>query len=124
MRLRNDDRTAAYLLLACFLFPVVSLGQEGAGSTAEPAAAPATEEVDAGATAWVMTSSALVMMMTLPGLALFYGGLVRKKNILSVMMQCTFLAGLMSVVWALWGYSLAFGGSGGFIGNRKQASSR
>lgn len=70
--------------------------------------------------AWMLTSSALVLMMTAPGLALFYGGLVRKKNILGVMMQCIFLMGLMSVIWALWGYSLAFGDSvGGIIGNGK-----
>ena len=50
--------------------------------------------------------------MTAPGLAMFYGGLVRKKNVLSVMMQCMFLMGLMTVIWALWGYSLAFGGDG------------
>jgi Amt family ammonium transporter len=60
--------------------------------------------------AWLLTSSALVLMMTAPGLALFYSGLVRKKNVLGVMMQCIFLMGLLSVVWALWGYSLAFGG--------------
>ncbi|MCH7989216.1 MAG: ammonium transporter, partial [Planctomycetes bacterium] len=66
-------------------------------------------ELDKGDTAWMLISSALVLMMTAPGLALFYGGLVRKKNILGVMMQCFFLMGLMSVVWALWGYSFAFG---------------
>ncbi len=72
--------------------------------------------------AWMLVSSAFVLMMSAPGLALFYGGLVRKKNILSVMMQCIFLMGIMSVVWALWGYSLAFapdlplGGMTGFIG--------
>ena len=68
--------------------------------------------------AWMLVASALVLMMTAPGLALFYGGLVRKKNILGVMMQCFFLMGLMSIVWALWGYSLAFGSDmlGGFIG--------
>jgi Amt family ammonium transporter len=76
------------------------------------------EGLDTGDTAWMLVSSALVLMMTAPGLALFYGGLVRKKNILGVMMQCMFLMGLMSVVWALLGYSLAFGGDilGGFIG--------
>ena len=67
--------------------------------------------------AWMLTSSALVLMMTAPGLALFYGGLVRKKNILGVMMQCFFLMGLMSVVWALWGYSFAFGGSNPYFGD-------
>ncbi|MCA9025227.1 MAG: ammonium transporter [Planctomycetaceae bacterium] len=65
----------------------------------------------------MLTSSALVLMMTAPGLALFYGGLVRKKNILGVMMQCIFLMGLMTVVWALWGYSLAFGGTSPYVGN-------
>ena len=73
--------------------------------------------IDPTATGWVMTSSALVLMMTLPGLALFYGGLVRRKNILSVIMQCVFLAAMMSVIWAIYGYSLAFGGTGKFIGN-------
>jgi Amt family ammonium transporter len=66
-------------------------------------------DFDKSDTAWMLVSSALVLMMTAPGLALFYGGLVRKKNILGVMMQCFFMMGLMSVVWALWGYSLAFG---------------
>ena len=64
----------------------------------------------AGHNAWMLTSSALVLMMTAPGLAMFYGGLVRKKNVLSVLMQCIFLMCLLGVVWALWGYSLAFGG--------------
>lgn len=66
---------------------------------------------------WMLVSCALVLFMTAPGLALFYGGLVRKKNILSVLMQCMFLMGLMTVLWALYGYSLAFGGSNPFIGN-------
>lgn len=63
---------------------------------------------------WMLTSSALVLFMTAPGLAMFYGGLVRRKNVLGVIMQCLFLMGLMSVVWALWGYSLAFGNGGDF----------
>ncbi len=68
--------------------------------------------------AWMLTCCALVLFMTAPGLALFYGGLVRRKNVLSVMMQCIFLMGLMTVLWALYGYSLAFGGQdGGWIGN-------
>ena len=67
--------------------------------------------------AWMLSCSALVLMMTAPGLALFYGGLVRKKNILSVMMQCIFMMGLMTVVWGIVGYSLAFGGSNPYIGN-------
>ena len=65
----------------------------------------------AGNNAWMLTCCALVLFMTAPGLALFYGGLVRKKNVLGVMMQCFFLMGLMTVIWALYGYTLAFGGS-------------
>ena len=76
----------------------------------------AAPQLDTGDTAWMLVSTALVLMMTGPGLALFYGGLVRKKNILSVMMQCTFLMGMMSVLWAIVGFSLAFSGGGGFIG--------
>src|SRR6478752_6357512 len=71
----------------------------------------------AGHNAWMLTSSALVLFMTAPGLAMFYGGLVRKKNVLGVMMQCIFLMGLMTVIWGLYGYSLAFGGSNLYVGN-------
>ena len=68
-------------------------------------------------TAWIMTSTALVLFMTLPGLALFYGGLVRSNNILSVLMQCFAIAGIISILWFLAGYSLAFSGDNPFIGN-------
>jgi len=72
----------------------------------------ATDEAKlAGHNSWMLTSCALVLMMTAPGLAMFYSGLVRKKNVLGVMMQCIFLMGFNSVIWALYGYSLAFGGS-------------
>ncbi len=73
-------------------------------------AAKADEAALAGHNAWMLTSCALVLFMTAPGLAMFYGGLVRKKNVLGVMMQCLFLMGLMTVLWALYGYSLCFGG--------------
>ncbi len=66
---------------------------------------------------WVLVSSALVLMMTAPGLALFYCGLVRKKNVLSVMMQCIFMMCLMTLVWAVYGYSLVFGGNQPWIGD-------
>ena len=73
---------------------------------------------DTGDTAWILTSSALVLMMTIPGLALFYGGLVRSKNVLSTLMHSLFCAALISVTWVLFGYSLAFvGGEGRVIGN-------
>ena len=78
----------------------------------------AIPETNSGDSAWILTASALVLMMTAPGLAMFYSGLVRKKNVLGVMMQCVFLMGIMSLVWALWGYSLAFGKdvAGGLVG--------
>jgi len=70
-----------------------------------------------GNTAWILTSTALVLFMSLPGLALFYGGLVRSKNVLSILMQCFAIAGIASILWLLVGYSIAFsGGNGGFIG--------
>ena len=72
--------------------------------------------LSAGDTAWVMTSTALVLMMTLPGLALFYGGLVRSKNVLSVLMQCLISAGLVGVLWILFGYSLAFADGNALVG--------
>lgn len=76
-----------------------------------PAHAQDTAEImDKGDTAWMMTASLLVLFMMLPGLALFYGGLVRSKNMLSVLMQCTMIAAAVMVVWVLWGYSFAFGG--------------
>jgi len=71
---------------------------------------------DSGDTAWMLTSTALVLLMTLPGLALFYGGLVRTKNVLSVLMQCMIAAGLVGVLWVVVGYSIAFGGEGVFWG--------
>ena len=93
----------------------------GAGlviTAAMPALAQAAAPVpDKGDTAWMLTSTALVLMMTAPGLAMFYGGLVRRKNVLSVIMQCFFLMGLMTVIWALYGYSLSFGGDKPWIGN-------
>ncbi|MFT6666798.1 MAG: Amt family ammonium transporter [Cognaticolwellia sp.] len=68
-------------------------------------------------TAWILTSTALVLLMTLPGLALFYGGLVRRKNILSILMQCFAIAGVSSILWFIVGYSLAFGEGNAWIGD-------
>lgn len=91
------------------------LSAEEAAVAAAPAPAP-VNAFNSGDVAWMLTSSALVLMMTAPGLAMFYGGLVRKKNILGVMMQCITLMGLMSVIWAVYGYSLSFGDSVGDLG--------
>ena len=85
---------------------------------AAPAAAPAPPpKIDSGDTAWVLVSTALVLLMTAPGLALFYGGMVRQKNALGTLMQSFIILALISVQWVLWGYSLAFGpDKGGIIG--------
>ncbi len=88
---------AALLILAVILLP-------------EPAQA--SDSLDSGDTAWMLTATALVLFMTIPGLSLFYGGLVRAKNVLSVLMQCFALTAVMTLVWVLWGYSLAFDTTG------------
>ena len=85
--------------------------------TTPSAPAAAAAKVDSGDTAWVLMSSALVLLMTAPGLALFYGGMVRQKNALGTLMQSFIILALISVQWVLWGYSLAFGpDKGGIIG--------
>ncbi len=104
-------------VLACSLTPQAA-AEDPILPTANAAQTPAPPtQLDRGDNAWMLTSSALVLLMTAPGLALFYCGLVRKKNVLSVIMQCVFLMGLMSVIWALYGYSLSFGGADAWIGN-------
>lgn len=80
--------------------PQLGLAQEAAAAT-----------MDKGDVAWMMTATLLVMFMIIPGLGLFYGGLVRTKNMLSVLMQCTTIGALVMLIWVLWGYSFAFGGS-------------
>ncbi|GAB1259749.1 ammonium transporter [Aurantivibrio plasticivorans] len=75
------------------------------------------DTLDTGNTAWILTSTALVLFMTLPGLSLFYGGLVRKKNVLSVLMQCFSIACIASILWLLLGYSFAFGTGNSLIGD-------
>ncbi|WP_295586494.1 ammonium transporter [uncultured Lamprocystis sp.] len=72
----------------------------------------ATPTLNSGDTAWMLTSTALVLFMTIPGLALFYGGLVRSKNVLSVLMQCFAITAMVTILWTIYGYSLAFGNGG------------
>jgi ammonium transporter, Amt family len=112
----------AGLLLLMVAAPGALANQPVAGAVVAPApaasaAAPAKLEVNSGDTAWVLVSAAFVMLMT-PGLAFFYGGLVRRKNMLSVLMQCLMLMGIISLQWVLFGYSLSFGpDKGSFIGS-------
>ena len=79
------------------------------------------DTLNTGDTAWILTSTALVLFMTLPGLSLFYGGLVRSKNVLSVLMQCFVICCIVSITWLVAGYSLAFGEGNAFIGDLSKA---
>lgn len=81
-----------------------------------PSAAMAEDVLNSGDTAWMITATALVLFMTIPGLSLFYAGMVRSKNVLSVLMQCFTLTALMTVIWTIYGYSFAFGNGGEFNG--------
>ena len=93
------------------LFILISVpGQSRAqNSEATSSASAAVAKIDTGDTAWVLLSSAMVLAMLVPGLALFYGGLVRSKNVLGTIMQSFLILSLVSVIWILFGYSLAFG---------------
>lgn len=93
------------LFLVCLLFSPLSVAQAA----------------DNGNSAWILTSTALVLFMTLPGLALFYGGLVRSKNVLTVLMQCFAITCVVSLLWFVAGYSLAFDQGSGFIGGMSKA---
>lgn len=105
-----------------FFFAAVILALAGNAWSQETGSKPpawkvyADNPASAGHTTWMLVSAALVLFMTVPGLAMFYGGLVRKKNVLGVMMQCMYLMGLLTVVWAIYGYSLSFGGTSGAEG--------
>jgi len=115
-----------FVLVVILQFPALALAQATAAATNPDA--PATQAQitalqqavqnaqSAGDNAWMLTSAALVLLMTGPGLALFYGGLVRRKNILSTMMQSFAMMGLVTILWAIVGYSLAFGHGNLFIG--------
>ena len=115
--IRNKFLTLAGLTAlgaAALAFPALAQTATDAAPAAEAAtdaAAAAAPVMDKGDTAFMMIATVLVLFMILPGLALFYGGLVRAKNMLSVLMQCTTIAAVVMVVWVLWGYSFAFGGS-------------
>lgn len=117
------------LIALCIVSPLAfdASAQDAAQTGAEPvastaAAAPAAEKavpapvVDKGDTAWMLTSTLLVLLMTVPGLALFYGGMVRSKNVLSVLAQVISVFSLLILLWVAYGYSLAFAGGGAWVG--------
>lgn len=102
MRFRSQSLIVLIILLAV-CFPSLALADE----------APV---LNSGDTAWMLTATALVLFMTIPGLSLFYAGMVRSKNVLSVLMQCFAITSLMTVLWVIYGYSIAFGEAGSFWG--------
>ncbi|CAL74264.1 ammonium transport protein (Amt family) [Bradyrhizobium sp. ORS 278] len=99
----------------------VALAAAGALVFATPASAAAPSTIDAADTAWMIVATALVLMMTIPGLALFYSGMVRKKNVLATMAQSLAAVMLISILWVAFGYSLAFVGDGAWIGSLDRA---
>jgi Amt family ammonium transporter len=102
------------LALLSLIAPTLLFAQEAA--TAVTAAAPEpTPYIDFGNTAWMIVATALVLLMTIPGLALFYGGLVRQKNVLNILMQCFILTAVITLEWVFFGYSLSFGSSTGAL---------
>ena len=128
---RQKRNCAMMLLLACMFsvsMATFSLAQDAPKPPTEapqatvpavtPPAPAAPPKIDKGDTAWMLTSSALVLMMTIPGLFLFYGGLVRRKNVLGTIMHSFIIVAVITIQWVLWGYTLAFGPDiGGIIGS-------
>jgi Amt family ammonium transporter len=102
-----------WLALAFAAAPAFAQDAQPDAAPADAATAAVVATIDSGATAWMLASSLLVLFMILPGLALFYGGLVRSKNMLSVLMQCTVITAMVMVVYVLYGYSMSFGGGTG-----------
>ncbi len=101
--IKNSWALMALLIALVLLLPSLAIAEE-------------TPVLSSGDTAWMLTATALVLFMTIPGLSLFYGGMVRSKNILSVLMQCFAITSLMTILWVLYAYSIAFGGDGPYWG--------
>lgn len=121
--MRISWRYSLFFSLLLLAIPVLVVAQENGGPDAAVAAAKswfgtydANSAINNGDNAWMLTSSLLVLMMTIPGLALFYGGLVRRKNVLSTIMHSFVLVGVVSVIWAIFGFAVAFGGASPYWG--------
>jgi len=116
--MKNTHRLILLLLLS--MVPGFLFAQEAGLTAVAEQAAEVTATADSGNTAWMLTATVLVLFMTLPGLALFYGGLVRAQNVLSVLMHCFAIACLASVMWVLCLYTMAFSGGGAWLGDFQQ----
>ena len=123
LRFENRDGLNMGVRSKCLAgLATLALSAMAAGpALAQAAAAAAPPVPDKGDTAWMLTSSALVLMMSVPGLALFYGGLVRSKNMLSVLMQVLMIVAVASIAWVCWGYSMAFTGGSPYVGGLSKA---
>ncbi len=117
MKRLTERATLALLSMMLPLLMAVPALADDAPAAAAPAAAAAAVKIDSGDTAWMLTSTALVLMMTIPGLALFYAGMVRKKNILATIMQSFAICCLVTITWMVAGYSLAFTNGNPYIGD-------
>jgi len=113
--------TALFLFASAFAPGLLAQGAPDVNARVSAVEAAVQSAQSAGDNAWMLVSAALVLLMTGPGLALFYGGLVRRKNVLGTMMQSFVLMCVVTVIWAVVGYSLAFGGSGSFVGDLRFA---
>jgi len=111
-------RSKTFSVAALATVVTAALASAALAQTAPAAPAP---KLDTGDTAWMLTSTALVLLMTIPGLCLFYGGMVRKKNVLSTVMNCFAITCLVTIVWLVAGYSLAFGEGGAYLGDLSKA---
>ncbi len=117
MKLSTKIAAGAGVLGAVALAAAPAWAQTALQAPVDAAAAAATPTVNKGDTAWMLTSTLLVLMMIVPGLALFYGGLTRTKNMLSAMTQIGAVACLAMLLWVMWGYTMAFGAGGAFVGS-------
>jgi len=119
MKKKNLLGTLASVLfvLAVTLLPVETLTAQDAPAETSSAVVEAAATLDSGNTAWMIVATVLVLFMTIPGLSLFYGGLVRSKNILSILVQCFAITCLMTILWLVYGYSLAYGEGNAYIGD-------
>ncbi len=120
MTLMKPSRAGLITLAALIIGLILADGALAQTPPAAPAAAPPPPKLDSGDTAWMLTSTALVLMMTIPGLALFYGGMVRKKNVLATVMQSFAITCLVTVLWMIVGYSWAFTEGSGYLGGNSR----
>jgi ammonium transporter, Amt family len=120
MTLMKPSRAGLITLAALIIGLILADGALAQTPPPAPAAAPPPPKLDTGDTAWMLTSTALVLMMTIPGLALFYGGMVRKKNVLATVMQSFAITCLVTVLWMVIGYSWAFTEGSGYLGGNSR----